>query len=581
MRGVMQMRAFYRISRLGSDALVPEEAGRRVAAKFCQALGLTGAEIWLLGPARRRLWRLGAYGEGATEKRPASVRIKDDPFARLLLRRRDAVYAPADRRDLTGSAWSAGPGPVLGVPLAARGRVFGLLYACHGGRPFGMSARDLELASALAHVIGEVLHDALGHQKEAKRRRRMILLNRVHQAISSEDRETLLLPRLARILRREARCHAVLLGLYEEEAKGLKVVAAAGPGANRLVGRLYAVRRDRRDLCPGGRAVLTQRPVLVEDLHTLLGSLSHWREVRSILAIPIRRDERVIGALRLEAREPFAFDDEDIKLFSIAGTEIGQAILRMRTLEELSRRQSELRAVSRNLEEMLEEDRRRIARELHDELAQSMSVAKLNLGHLQAMTQGSPAEVGRTLRDTAALLDRTIAETHRISMDLRPATLDQLGLLPALRWFAADFSRRTGIQARVQADGAGARIRHEFETLLYRFFQEALTNVARHSGARRAVLSLTGDGGQLRAVAWDDGRGMASGRKPRHGLGLLGMRERIERAGGVLRIESRPGKGTRVMAEIPLLLPAGREARAMRRPVARAAVGETTSGGFP
>jgi len=219
----------------------------------------------------------------------------------------------------------------------------------------------------------------------------------------------------------------------------------------------------------------------------------------------------------------------------------------------LHTRQADLTTVSADLERALEEDRRRIARELHDELAQSMTAAKINLGLLEDLTADGAEEVCRTIRETSALIDRSIVETRRISMDLRPAMLDDLGLLPALRWYASTFSRRTGVRVFIRSRGNERRLGHVLETLLYRFVQEALTNVARHAGARRVQVDLSGGGGRLRAVVADDGIGMpGAGRRRRGGQGLLGMRERIERAGGQFRIESRRGLGTRLVAELPL-----------------------------
>src|SRR5262249_31606478 len=151
----------------------------------------------------------------------------------------------------------------------------------------------------------------------------------------------------------------------------------------------------------------------------------------------------------------------------------------------------------------------------------------------------------------AALIDRTIAETRRISMDLRPPMLDELGLVPALRWYADTFARRTGIQVRVEAVRSGARFRRHQGTVLYRFVQEALTNVARHARARRVVVRLSRRNGRLRALVRDDGVGIPGPLRRRTGLGLLGMRERFARAGGALQVVSVPGKGTRLVGEIP------------------------------
>ena len=129
--------------------------------------------------------------------------------------------------------------------------------------------------------------------------------------------------------------------------------------------------------------------------------------------------------------------------------------------------------------------------------------------------------------------------------------LDELGLVPALRWYAGSLARRTGIPVEIQANGVGGPARGEFKTLLFRFFQEALTNVVRHARARRVRIGLTGVNGTIKAVVLDDGIGMKQNGERPEGLGLLGMRERIERAGGRLTITSRPGRGTRLEVRLP------------------------------
>src|SRR5207247_2026892 len=211
---------------------------------------------------------------------------------------------------------------------------------------------------------------------------------------------------------------------------------------------------------------------------------AYWPDARSALVIPMRSRGRILGTFRLESLRPAAFDDEDLAYFSILAEQIGHAIRRARVIEDLNHKQEDLRAVSESLERRLEEERRRIARELHDELAQSMTAAKINLGLLGDLTRAASPEVRRAIKETEAVILRTIDATRRIAMDLRPVMLDELGLVPALRWYAGSFARRTGIPVEIQANGVGGSGRSEFRTLLFRFFQEALTNVVRHAQAR-------------------------------------------------------------------------------------------------
>ena len=281
-----------------------------------------------------------------------------------------------------------------------------------------------------------------------------------------------------------------------------------------------------------------------------------------------------MGALRLESERPFAFDQEDQTVLANVGEQVGHAVRRERLLDDLRRRQRDVEAVSASLERMLEEDRRRIARELHDELAQSMTAAKINLALLRQLLPDAQPEARRAIRETERIVNGTIADIRRISMDLRPALLDDLGLVPALKWLADTFSRRTGIRVLVETDDAATPIDVEVKTLLYRFVQEALTNVFRHARARAVQVQLSTKGRGLRAIVHDDGTGIRrKGGRKQPGLGLLGMRERIERVGGTLTIHSRAGAGTSLVAEVPVGGRAGVVQRRLPAPAPATAAG--------
>jgi signal transduction histidine kinase len=562
-----QLRSFYRIARLGSAAMSPEELAGLALKEFCRTLGFRRAEIWLLGPERRRIRCLSTFGFSYV---PPTKRVnpRDCPFTTMLLRRRQAIHHPDVCRLSPIDKWKPWQvvTSVFGAPLRARGRVIGTLCADRGGEPFEMPARQLELGSVLSALVAEVIDSSVECQAEAKRHRQMILLNRACRAISREGRLPVLLPRLARMIREHTASQAVRMGLADQARKEMEVVASSGPEGVPPVGRRVPINRRQSLRCPAMRAFILRKPIVVEDAAEITRAASAPPETRSSLAIPIGSQGSVVGALRLDASRPYVFDDDDVKVFSILGEQIGHAVRRARVLEALQRKQSDLEAVSESLETRLEEDRRRIARELHDEIGQSMTAAKINLGLLLGLSRGAGEDVRRLLSETAADIDRTIAETRRISMDLRPSMLDELGLLPALRWYASTFARRTGVRVEVAADNAGPRPRREVETLLYRFVQEALTNVARHARARRVRVSLAGANGTVRAIVQDDGVGFAGNGSRPGGLGLLGMRERIERQGGTLRIGSRPAKGTRLVADIPVHpVPGARPAGPARR----------------
>jgi signal transduction histidine kinase len=204
-----------------------------------------------------------------------------------------------------------------------------------------------------------------------------------------------------------------------------------------------------------------------------------------------------------------------------------------RALEE---RATQLEQLTRLLLRTQEDERRRIARELHDEAGQVLTAVKIELD-LE----------GRT--EAGAMVGRALAQVRDLSNLLRPAVLDDLGLVPALRGLCEDFARRTRIEATLEVEEPAASYGPEVEVVIYRVVQEALTNVARHAGASSAHVCLDREGAAARLVVADDGRGVSHEMTPH--LGLLGMRERVTELGGTLQLGGGAGAGFRIEVFIP------------------------------
>jgi signal transduction histidine kinase len=224
---------------------------------------------------------------------------------------------------------------------------------------------------------------------------------------------------------------------------------------------------------------------------------------------------------------------------------------------ELDRRRAthKLQVLSQRLVEVQESERRSIARELHDEIGQTLTVAEMNLQAALNSPQTGPIE--RRLADSIEAVGRVQEQVHDLSLNLRPSMLDDLGLEPALRWYTNRQASLTGIKAEFRAEPLERRIDAIIETECFRIGQEALTNVIRHSKARNVTVELKQRNGQLHLIVRDDGLGfdVESVREQAvHGasLGLLSMEERAALAGGGLEFHSAPGKGTEIRAWFPL-----------------------------
>ncbi|MDH4173751.1 MAG: PAS domain-containing sensor histidine kinase [Betaproteobacteria bacterium] len=220
----------------------------------------------------------------------------------------------------------------------------------------------------------------------------------------------------------------------------------------------------------------------------------------------------------------------------------------------LQRQQQELRELSARVLEAREDEKTRIARELHDELGQLLTALKMDLAWLRERLPAAAGELAARAATMSALLDQTVASTRRISADLRPLMLDDLGLADAATWLVNDFAGRAGIPCDIDVagDGAFAGLNGHIATAVYRALQESLTNIAKHAQAKHAWVVLRATDDEVHFEVEDDGRGMAAGDADKQrALGLKGMRERIAYLGGTLDVSRAPRGGTRVRARLP------------------------------
>ncbi|HEY4580613.1 MAG TPA: sensor histidine kinase, partial [Candidatus Acidoferrales bacterium] len=281
----------------------------------------------------------------------------------------------------------------------------------------------------------------------------------------------------------------------------------------------------------------------------------------------IRRLEEVaqfltrFGRGQIELRLPADRPDE-IGQLVVAFNDMGQRLqseeIQNHSLtKDLRRLASERYELLKRLITAQEEERRRVARDLHDGLGQDLAGLAFGLEVVERMGTDQPEPTLAHIRQLRVQIAETTNRVYDMILALRPSVLDDLGLAPALRLQAERTLKDAGVQFEVEASGLTRRLPSEIETALFRTFQEALHNIARHAGASRVRLSLAAHDGQFEGEIVDDGRGFdpetirPNGYTPR-GLGLLGMQERMAQCGGALEIFSRPGAGTRLQIRIPI-----------------------------
>jgi PAS domain S-box-containing protein len=229
--------------------------------------------------------------------------------------------------------------------------------------------------------------------------------------------------------------------------------------------------------------------------------------------------------------------------------------LRKQAEDALRRQQHELRALAAQVLEAREEEKTHIARELHDELGQLLTAVKMDLIWLNDRVGAGEEEVRAKLREVNSMIDQTVTATRRISADLRPLMLDDLGLADAAAWLVEEFGKRSSVRCSFRLGDAATleNVSGTIGTAVYRALQESLTNIARHSQAKNAWVLLTAENEELRFEVEDDGRGIAAADLAKaRSLGLKGMRERLAYLGGSLDIGAAPRGGTRLRGRVPL-----------------------------
>jgi|GEM_PF-781570 len=418
---------------------------------------------------------------------------------------------------------------------------------------------------------------------KARRRQseRLQMLHQLDRAILEATAPDEIARLSAAYLRRAIPCHSAIITILEPESETLRVLAVDSAAETRLAaGTVIPAGLSR----VYGESLHGHR-FYVEDVSQLADALPvelTLREegARAYFVIPLLAAERSIGAVIIWRDVPGRPSAEHEEIVVQLADSLAVALQNARLFEQVEISRSQLQALSRRLVEVQENERRAIARELHDEAGQALTAVQLGLHFLE--TERDPDCLAARINELKSTVDGVMENLHRLAVDLRPVSLDRAGLVPAVEQYIESFGRHSGLQVDFVAfsldpvtgapvktgdaaphvlppsHGDCGRLDPEVETAIYRVVQEALTNVARHASAGRVSVILErrrathAPGEALVAVIEDDGAGfdveeaLARGR-----LGLLGMRERVEMLGGSLTIESAPGAGTTVVVEAP------------------------------
>ncbi|SHN80766.1 GAF domain-containing sensor histidine kinase [Desulfitobacterium chlororespirans] len=270
---------------------------------------------------------------------------------------------------------------------------------------------------------------------------------------------------------------------------------------------------------------------------------------KALAYTPLLIDEEVIGIIILSWCGEKRFKEYDEELLETIGNIVGIGLYNGKLIDSLKKREEQLQFVLQALIHAKEEEGKRISRELHDEVGQDLTSISLRLKMLQDETDLET--IYDRLNGLRILVTETLSEVQRISMDLRPTALDDLGLIPSLRWYIEQFRVDNPIEIQFHSPRKLEALTPEVEMVIYRVILEGLMNISRHSKARTAEVVLAVERECLTVDIRDDGIGMDSSPSKAWGLGILGMQERIKAQDGQLHIQSEPDKGTHLRVFLP------------------------------
>jgi signal transduction histidine kinase len=430
-------------------------------------------------------------------------------------------------------------GTFLGVPVHLRGVAYGNLYLTEkaGGEDF--TDDDQELVELLASQAAVAIENARLYEAATGWSKQLESLNEVGNALTTETDLDRLLDLVARRLREllDARLVTVLLPSGDDKVRFAAVAGDRGELAGATItrstsksGRVLERRQSERV-----DSVLDDPDVDHEAMRLIRASTGLW--------VPLLVRGRAIGVLAAHDKlgADVRFTETDLRL---AETFAARAALAVDLSERIAR--DSLRRVV----EGQELERRRLARELHDETGQALTSILLGLKGLEERSK-DPASRG-AMEELRELVVSTLQDVRRLAVELRPSALDDFGLVAALERLTASFAEQTGISVDFQTALADERLPEEVETALYRIVQESLTNVVKHAQARRVSILLARKDGAVKAVVEDDGQGFDPAEQTDGGYGLMGMRERLALLGGRLEVESGRDGGTTIAAEVPV-----------------------------
>ena len=439
-----------------------------------------------------------------------------------------------------------------------------------------------EALAALETLSSATFVTVSGAYFDSQRRESSALLSVLDAELTAVDLQALL-DHVLKITTATYNATIGLILLCDNEAETLRLKASVGFDPSEIGDEITVAIGQGFS----GGIAQTGEPAMLPDLSQSNNALNPFlrTRARALWGVPLKTGDVVIGVLLIGFGKPYEWLPTERELMRAIADRSALAIDRARMTDALREREGRIVELSGHLLKVQEDERKRISRELHDETGQSLMVIRLYLGMLEKSLTGR-TEKGK-VRETVAVVDRTIEGIRRIIGRLSPLVLQELGLIAAIRKEAKDLAKSTGVKARVAVGEDVGRLAPDIETAIYRVVQEALHNVAKHSQAKSVNIQMSRDNATVALLIEDDGIGIVAkpqSKTERQSFGLAGIRERIGMLGGKVRIVSAKGKGMRMEVTVPvernLEAVLSQTGVRMDTPIAKIAVANGTTGQF-
>lgn len=464
-------------------------------------------------------------------------------------------YSALPTRSVTGKTELDSVKSLLGVPLQSDGQVFGVMFATSYAAAGAFGQEDVRLLQSLANQVALTIKNHQLFEAESSAHHLADTLRAAYLAISKSLNLRVVLENLLDVLRDLVPYDSADVELLQDQSQ-LVIWAARGYEAFNPYAKISGSRFNLDDFKLTKYMIETRQSLLAADVNQFPDwvRLQESSHINSWLGVPIIVQGEVIGLYSVDKAQPGFFTTEHLKLAEMLALPAALAIGNARLFEEVSANREQLQLLTRRVYAAQEEERLRLSRELHDDLGAMLTPLKSRLFKLSAEEAPDPMRVRSEIEVAIGMIDGVIQQVRRLGRDLRPPSIDAVGLAPVMQEYCRTYAKHTGLEISFESPFPLPPLPGDVSIGLYRILQEALTNIVRHAQATRVSVTLRLEQDLLQLAIADDGHGFPEGVDPHssQGIGLAGMRERLALLQGTFTVTSLPGRGVRLQASLPM-----------------------------